>query len=214
MTRKGYNITSLRNLPQYRDLSDEAFEEAIKGFFVEEAEELAQEFYEQFKEDYVLDDLKANDKIALESLSYFYAQLRYNQNKINEFRDSEDILFTEAVSNLVTDNEKIIRSIKVLESQLGISRIERLKDEGEDMIDLVKSVRERAKKYLEKKLHYIFCPKCNMLLGNVWLLYRELEGAYELKFVCKREQKGKVCNTEVIIRPGDLNEHTSKAIRP
>lgn len=217
MARKGYNITSLRNLPQYRGLTDQEFEEAVKGVLTEEAAELAQEYYEKLKEDYVLDDLKANDKFAVEILSYLYAQIHYNQDKINRLQSdiSEDKLAdpTKGISVLVADIEKLTRSAIALENQLGISRTVRMKEEGEDIVELVRTVRERAEKYLENKLHYILCPKCHMLLGNVWVLYRTTEGAYELKFVCKKEEKGKVCNTEVIIKPGDLNERTAKAIR-
>jgi hypothetical protein len=215
MVRKGYNVQSLRNLPQYKDLTDQEFDKEVKGLLTDDAEGLAQTYQELFEKDYSLEDLKANDRLAVEILSRLYAQVRYNQDLINELRDAEDgVKYSLAISDIVADDEKLIRSIKALEGQLGISRTERMKDEGEDMVDMFKSIRERAKKYLEKKLHYIYCPKCHMLLGNVWLLYRDVEGAYELKLVCKREQKGGICNTEVIIRPGDLDEDTSKAIRP
>ena len=215
MARKGFNIASLRNLPQYRDLTDEEFEEKIPGLLHEEAETLAQEYFEQFQEDYVLDDLKANDKIAVEILCYLYAQVRYNQDRIHTLQGEEsDYKDTrKGLSSLVTDNEKLIKSITTLENQLSISRTARLKEEGTNLVDLVATVRDKARDFLEKKLHYIYCSKCDMLLGNVWALYQDFDDAFEVHFTCKREQKGKVCNTEVIIRPEDLNDTTSQAIR-
>lgn len=214
MVRKGFNLQSLKNLPQYRDLTDEEFDEKVKELLQEEAETLAQEYFDKFQEDYVLDDLKANDRIAVEILCYLYAQVRYNQDKIHTLQQESEYKDTRrGLSTLVSDNEKLIKSITTLENQLSISRTARMKEEGTDLVDLVTNVREKAKDYLEKKLHYIYCPKCDMLLGNVWALYRDIDDAFEFRFICKREMQQKVCNTEVIIRPGDLNELTSQAIR-
>lgn len=212
--RKGFNIESLRNLPQYRDLSNEEFEEAVSNLLREETKELAQQYFDNFQKDYVLGDLKANDRIALEIICWLYAQVRYNQDRIVDYQNAKDDPYADkGIKSLVADNEKIIKSITILENQLSISRSARLKEEGTEVVDVIQALREKASKFLEQKLHYIFCPKCNMLLANIWVLYRNEPDAYDLKFICKREEKGKACNTEVIVKPGDLVEETSGALR-
>jgi len=162
-----------------------------------------QQMMEQFAKDYDLSSMNYNDKLALEILCGLYIQVQDNVQKIEESKEKEK---WNEVSELVDVNKKLITNIEQLEKQLGISRKARGKDKETSVIIYVEDLRKRAKNFLEKKLHYIYCPKCSMLLATMWFLY--LQENNQLNLTCGRCKEHFIISTDE-----DFIEKTTKVIQ-
>jgi len=181
LAKKAKSKESLRNLNQYKGLSDEEFEEIweerqsrILTTFKpkQELEDRILDMTEKFREDYALDDMKFNDTQVLRAL--IRALLTLN--------DYEDILYDLQTDGISTDNIRIIdnlnkfitnlrKDISSLQEDLRITRKNR-KEEKEDSIEAyIKDIQEKANRFYKNKVFRAICPKCGMMLFDGWFLY-------------------------------------------
>lgn len=202
----------LRNLKQNQGLSDDEFEEmyADKYLSVEKSkifEKRILERMDEFAGEYDLSDMKINDRetlraliqavLALEDYEQFLYQLRTDNKSIN----ADNIYLFDRVNKVCSD---LREDISKLQNDLKISRRSRKSDADASFIDYLESVKVKAKKFYESKMSYIYCPKCNTLLGTIWTLYPD-EPKNKIKLVCRREIDDTVkCDGEVIIGTKEL----------
>lgn len=198
--KKAFNPRSLRNLPQYRDMTDDEFTDAIeeKEFGKEDSsddfrERVAQKITEISK-DYDLSDMKSNDILMLESLAKSMLALDDLEEVAYEERKNvsyENLSKLDKVQKMISD---LIGDISRQQNDLKISRKIRKGDDREDIIQKVASLKEKANLFYKQKMAYIICPKCDMLLATIWVQYPEVDN--KLTFRCNRRTGGR--NSEIL----------------
>ena len=176
---------SLRNLVQFKDLSDAEFEKVWEEYQHKESDEIPvvdmavleeriEGMIESFREDYALDDLKFNDTQTLRALIRAMLTLE----------DYEDILYTVHEGGIGTGNIKLIdginkqtsllrKDISRMQEDLRITRRIR-KEEKEDSIEAyIVNLQDKANKFYKNKILRAVCPKCGLMLFDGWFLYPE-----------------------------------------
>jgi len=130
--------------------------------------------------EYDLTDLAVNDRMQLESLAEAYTQL----GKFYELLDDE---FSKEAGNFtrVKDLKKLIsdtlKDISNISDDLKISRKIR-ESKSDHLPDIIAGFKVRARKFIEDRMSYIYCPKCKTLVGNLYLIDYNIGG--KANFVC------------------------------
>lgn len=207
-----------RNLVQYRHLSDEDFEKVMEkkniGGGSKDFEERINQKLKEFEQDYDLSDLKINDRDSLRSLiqkqltleDYEQYLFALRSNGIAEAQLQTFEKFQKAMESLTSDISKI-------QNDLMITRRVRKSDQDASVMAYIDGLKEKAKRFYESKMSYIFCEKCNMLLATMWTLYPE-EERNKLALVCHRKlADGSECGHKTIVDTKTLLEKrgTNKA---
>lgn len=205
---------SLRNLPQYKNLSEEEFLDVIEARKEEyQNEPLGEDFEEridnkikELTEDYDLSDMKSNDLLILRALAQSLISLEDFELMAYEERqslDTNNIMTVDKIQKIISD---LRRDISNQQTDLKISRKIRKSDDREDVIQTIEVLKEKAQKFYKQKTAYIVCPKCNMLLATVWAQYPEVDN--ELTFTCNRRKGGEepevLCNHRFTVHTKDL----------
>lgn len=201
----------LRNLVQYKDMTDEEFEEAmdIRSISSSNNTELEQRIkvkIDEFSRDYDIDDLKINDKLTLRAL----AQALITLDDLNDFyynlRTVDGITYDNLtmMKNIHSQMNDLLSSISKLQDDLSITRRVRKGDTESSVISYIENLKQKAKEFYKQRMIYIFCGTCNRLLSTVWLLYTEEEDNI-LKLKCNaKDAAGNYCNTVTTVRLADL----------
>lgn len=211
-------VDKRRHLVQYKDMTDEEFQEAIeaKDFGIETSKILEKRIEDklaQFSEDYDLSDLKINDREVLRGLI----------QAIISLEDYEQFIFRIRSEGLTTDNIVIIdriqktmadirKSISDAQNDLNITRKVRKSDQETSVIAYIDGLKDKARRFYESRMSYIFCPKCNTLLGTIWTLYPEQE-RNKIALVCNRIQSdGTKCGEKIVVGTKEMleNKNTNK----
>jgi len=202
--KRAISPKSLRNLPQYKDLSEEEFLEIIEERKEEyKAEPLGEDFEERIQqkineltEDYDLSDMKSNDLLILRALAQGLISLEDFELMAYEERQNigaDNIMTVDKIQKIISD---LRRDISNQQTDLKISRKVRKSDDREDVIQTVETLKEKAQRFADQKMRYIICPKCDMLLATIWVQYPEVDNV--LTFTCNRRKGGKepevLCN--------------------
>jgi hypothetical protein len=208
----------MKNMKQYKDLSEEDFDKMFeerqysitlsKGF-----EDRIQKKIADFAQDYDIDDLKINDKETLRAFVQAIIALEDYERLIFDIRTEGDI--SQANINVVDRISKIMsdlrKDISRFQEDLNITRKIRKSDKESSVVSYIANLKEQARQYYESKVSYIFCPECNMLLGNLWVLYPEEDNKLTLK--CNRTlDDGSKCNHKFTVTSKELmdNRGTNK----
>lgn len=226
--RKRHTIPDKRklaNLVQFRDLSEEEFDELYNEKYKVADSEIEASFekrieikMEEFEKDYDLTDLKINDKETLRALIQAIISLEDYEQILFRLRtkgiDVDNIYFFEKVNKVMSD---LRADISKLQDDLKITRKIRKSDQETSFLQLIENLKEKARKFYESKMNYVFCPKCNTLIATVWFLYPELK-TNKLKLHCgKKLVSGEVCSGEILIGSKELLElggYSNKSIIP
>jgi hypothetical protein len=206
---------SIRNLWQYRNMTDEEFNEKFgqltQGISSSAVwEDRIADKIEQFGVDYDLDELNSNDKMLLRSLAQSFISLEDFELMTYNLRQHDitidDLPVLEKLSKIMTD----LRSdISKLQDDLKITRKLRKSEKEQTVVSFIDNIQKKAQEFYEQKMSYIFCPKCNMLLGTIWTLYPD-EERNKIKLVCNRKtEEGEICGTVVMVGTKELLENRS-----
>lgn len=207
------NPNSLRNLPQYRNLSEEEFNAKFSEIqnttvFEREIEEAIENKLAEFAEDYDLTGMLINDKLILRSLIKKIIALEDYENRLaNLIRGSGGLTETNAflVDKLETWCSTLTKDISKLQDDLKITRRARKSEKEESAIAFIDDLKVKAKKFYDNKHQLIFCPKCNTLLATVWWLYPDAKNSIVVK--CQRKLDTDLkCDGEVRITSQQLKE--------
>ncbi len=201
----------MRSLKQYKDLPEEEFdklyEEKTTGIISsQDFEKKIQEKLDSFEEDYDLDDLKINDRMLLRSLAQSVIHLEDLEQKAFVIRlqgiTEGNILLFEKLNNSMSN---LKRDISKIQDDLKITRRIRKGDDQESVIAYIENLKVKARKFYESRTDYIFCPKCNILLGTVWTLYPYAKN--KITLTCNRDLgDGINCDGVVTITTKELKE--------
>lgn len=213
MAKRNQTKAQMRNLAQFKNLPEEDFEsmwekKETSGKHSKNFEDRIQKKIDEFGLDYDLDDLKINDRESLKALVMALISLEDYEYMLYNLKSAEDI--TQANINIVERISGVMsylrRDISKLQEDLNITRKNRKSDKESSVINYISNLKEQARKFHESRSQYVFCPSCNVLLGNVWCLYPEDDNKFS--FVCKRKlDDGTVCNTKVVVTSKELLEN-------
>lgn len=206
-------ISRMRNLAQYKNLSDEEFREATEkkalGMVTSQAfEERIKRKLEEFEEDYDLSDMKINDRDTLRALIQAQISLEDYEQELFLIRSQgisdAGVFATDKISKMMSD---LRADISKLQNDLDITRKVRKSDKEASALAYISSLQEKARRFYESKMSYIFCPKCNMLLGTIWTLYPN-EERNKISLICGRVMPdGKTCGEKIVIGTKELVEN-------
>ena len=203
----------LRNLVQYRDMTDAEFAASTyKGNFGSKEDYV--EFlkrvkvkYDEFEKDYDLSDMKFNDTETLMSLCTAlvtksdYEEILFDLRQ-GEIKGGFDLTLIEKFSTFISNLE---RDCSKMQDDLKITRKSRKKTKEESARTELDRLKKLAEKYYENIMQYIYCEKCSMLLATIWFLY--LQGDNKISLTCDRPLEGRdsVCGHTTVITSGDLH---------
>ena len=198
----------VRNLMQYRNLSDEEFEEMwlqreASPESMMDFEERIEKKIKEFSQDYDIDDLKINDRETLRSLVQSVIALEDYEKIIYQIRSGEisqtNINIIDRISKVMSDIRKDISS---QQTDLNITRKIRKSDKESSVVSYIANLKDQARQFYESKMSYVYC-ECGMLLGTVWCLYPEEVNAFQ--FVCRRIlDDGSKCGKKLKITSQEL----------
>lgn len=194
--KRAMTKNQLRNLTQFRDMTDEEFEDVwvsyqLEAISTDDFERRIQNKINEFGEDYDLTDLKANDLMSLRALAQAYLSLedleiQEYKLKVEEGITYDNLTLIDKIGKMKSD----LRSdISRLQDDLKISRKVRDSDKQESVRAYIDDLTEKAREFYKSKMSYVFCPKCNNLLMTAWFHYPE-ESRNKIWLVCGRETCG------------------------
>ena len=186
MKRKVRSLAGLRNLPQYKNLSEEELLAVQEKIEHGDADFRVDKVLAQFEKDFDLSNMTVNDQLALQELARIFVNLdsikESIQQTIHNGSDWQAVERQNKVASTLRDDAS------KLQRDLNITRKARQDSEGQSVVDFIEDLKKRAKQFLAERLNEIYCPKCNMLLAKVWVLYPEQDN--ELNLVCDRDGCG------------------------
>jgi hypothetical protein len=208
--KKSGKVSRMRNLAQYRDLSDTEFSQAMEkreesqGKSEQLETRIAKKLAE-YENDYDLSDLKINDRDTMRALIQAQITLEDWEQEAYQLRSQGMTLeVIAAVQQLQKAMSEIRSDISKFQADLNITRKVRKSDKDITALAYIDSLKEKAHKFYESKMSYVFCPKCDMLLGTFWTMFPE-EDRNKIALVCGRHMPdGSTCGEKVIIGTKEL----------
>lgn len=200
----------IRNLKQYRDMTDEEFEEVFEELYGEgrieidnNIEEKIEAKMKDFGEDYDLTDMKINDRLVLRNL--IIAILTLEELEVNfagmrtDIREG-NILMLDRLAGVMS---KLRKDISDMQNDLKLTRKLRKEGKEESFLAWLDKMRERATDFYTEKTLSIFCPDCRMFLGSIWLLYPEANNS--IFWYCNRCKESIEVELKELYDKGNVN---------
>ena len=161
-----------------------------------------------FSDDYDLSDLKINDREILRGLIQAIISLEDYEQFLFKLRaggiSADNITTIDRIQKVMADLRK---SISDAQNDLKITRRIRKSDQEASVIAYIDSLKEKARKFYESRMSYIFCPKCNTLLGTIWTLYPENDRNRVVLICDRKDHNGEVCGEKVVVGTKELLEN-------
>ena len=201
----------LKNLVQYRDMSDEDFDQIWEKKVVgampsTEFESRINRKLDEFAQDYDLSEMKVNDTASLRALIQAiialedYEQIIFRMRSSGEDIGNADINILDKISKIMSE---LRGDIGRLQDDLQIKRKVRNSDKESSVISYIDSLKLKAKQFVEARSMLVVCPKCSMLLASLWTLYPEEDN--KLVLHCHRKlENGQECGEKITINTKDL----------
>jgi len=174
------NPNRLRNLPQYKKMSDEDFEQVYlkmktNAAPIKDFERRIELKLKEFEQDYDLNEMLINDKLLLRALAQALIELedlevmsyRLRMEAEGDAGLTGDI--TLKMDKLSQNKNKLRQDISRIQDDLKITRKVRNSDKDESAKSFLEDLKRKAKKFYDEKMFYIYCPECNSLIGTIWL---------------------------------------------
>lgn len=191
---------SIRQLKQYRNLTDEEFDkiysELVAGeTTVKEFENRIQAKIDEFANDYDLSDLKINDMLTLRALAQAFITLEDFERYFFKLRSTEsltdtNIIFIEKINNVLSS---LRRDITNLQNDLKITRRIRKGDQEESVINYIENLKQKARKFYFAKMRPVLCPECKTWIASVWSLYPQDDQSRVIIHCRRRLVDGTLC---------------------
>lgn len=185
----------LRNLPQYKKMSDEEFDKLYEVRFLEKADGIVmfkdnnsseddiRKHIKELGKDYDL-SMNYNDKLQLRAWALANIRLESIEKELALITmdgfEHVDINKYDKLNRFANDLRVSIS--KVLDD-LSLTRRIRKQSSEESVIGALELIKEKARAFYKDTMVYMFCTKCNRLLGTVWLNYPDSPA--RLKIICK-----------------------------
>jgi len=210
---KSKNPRKLRNLPQYKDMSDEELEMLVakKENNIQASEVFEKEIEKilaQFEEDYDLSDMKINDRAVLRGLAQSIVSLEWYEQQLFKMRgegiDGNNVLAIQKLQNVMSE---LRQDISRMQTDLSITRKHRKSDQETSVLAYIDSLKDKARRFMESKQAYILCPKCSTLLMTTWSLYPSNPNNKITLTCLQKDKDGKPCNTRFTISTKEMLEN-------
>jgi len=185
------NKKKIRNLVQYRDMTDEEFEDAWDDIVLEievspeMLEKRVKEKLDELAVDYDMEDMKINDMGQLRSLALAQLQLDDLEQTAYVIRQKTDTTSVQILEKINRILSGLRDDISKISSDLQLTRKIRKQSKESSIIDAINDLRGKARKFYRERMLYVFCPECKMLLATLWLNYSS-EEYNQLQLKCKR----------------------------
>lgn len=208
---------SIRNLKQYKDMTDEEFDLYYENILLKDFREnlnlkaKVKQKIDELGNDYDLTDLKYNDIMQLNDLSTAMVTLEALQEVIYKEQkkgiDGDNIAFIDRLNRVISS----VRSdVSKIQTDLNLSRKIRKGEKEESVLQYIEKVKDYAKRRYEEVMSYIYCPKCKMLLSTIWLLYPNENNKVTL--TCNRLlDNGKRCKNKFTVTSKTLMENRGQS---
>lgn len=200
------NKNRLRNLVQYKNLSDEEFNSVwadYEGQPDTDSGAKVEKIMEDLAQNYDIRDQYANDTLSLRELANLYVSLERLNRIEQQMMDDGNYGQLNNISRIKND---YIANASKLQNDLNITRKARQADSGETLDTYLPSLLKRSKNFYESKMGYIYCPKCKMLCSTAWFTDWKVTNTLEL--TCPRPECGNIFKTTSEY----LNEHKNNNI--
>ncbi|KKN45724.1 hypothetical protein LCGC14_0680420 [marine sediment metagenome] len=214
----GRDKTRMRNLKQYKDLSNEEFDnifedmvdedsedQILQVYTKEEVEELIDEKLADFGGDYDLSDMKVNDRLVLRNLIRSIISLEDFEDIYEGIRrkpiTKDNVIIFDRIAGVMS---KLRSDISSMQNDLKLTRKIRKDSREDNFISYLENLKLKARKFYKQKSLHIFCPQCKYLLATVWLLYADSNNTLYL------ECGNKECNNKFDIELSKLYETENK----
>lgn len=204
---------AIRNLSQYRGLSDDEFDDVYAKMQMKAQPSAALEKridkkLREFAEDYDISDLKINDKLVLRALVQALLQLEDLEQYANTQReggiDPSKIVQLRETNGIMAILRKDISS---MQEDLKITRKHRKGDKEQNAIAYLDDLKAKAKEFYKSAMTYVYCPNCHQLLMTFWILYPE-EKKNRIKIYCNNVLgNGDECGAEILINVKEAVEN-------
>jgi hypothetical protein len=216
---RGVHPQSLRNLRPYKNLSDEEWLEK----FPETLEQINKSApferdinrkLEEFSKDYDIEDLKFNDREQLRALCQAMLTLESLEQRLYLVRIKDDmtqvdIVMMDKLNNMMSSLRK---DISKMMDDLKISRKIRKGEREETVLGEIARLKKAAADFYEKRMAYIFCKECKMLLATIWTNYPN-DKKNRISLVCNRTlPTGLKCNTRTSVTTKELLKNRNRNI--
>jgi hypothetical protein len=169
------NRNSLRNMRQYKNMSDEEFNELYQKVIIGvDKDTLLQERFDRIKaeydNEYDLSELLPNDRATLDSLIQAQIQLEDFSSDLRQIRKEEGISSTNIllIRELNDACSKLRKDISSMQDDLKIARKTRKSEKEQSVLSFLEDLKKKASMFAHLKMSYIFCEKCGQLLATVW----------------------------------------------
>lgn len=200
-----------RHLKQYAGMTDEEYDKIWekKNQIIQpslELEKRINEKMEDFARDYDLDDLKINDTLTLRALIQALISLEDLEQSMFQLR-AEGLTGGNIImlDKLGKEMSQLRGDITNFQNDLKITRKIRKSEQETSVLNLIETLKVKAREYYQAKMMYIVCPRCSMLLSTIWTLYPEQKNKIEL--ICDRTlDDGSKCGEKVVVYTKDLLE--------
>lgn len=180
----------LRNLVQYKDLTDEEFEkvweEKLQAIELspEMLEKRVAEKLDELANDYDMADMKSNDMIQIRALALAQIQLEDLEQVAWQARQEVDYNSVQILDKVNRILSSLRDDISKISNDLQLTRKIRKQSRETSVIDAINDLREKARRFYKERMLYVFCPECRMLLCTLWLMYAD--GKNTLRLQCDR----------------------------
>jgi len=170
MAKRARSIAQLRNLPQYKGMTDEELEKVRHTIAHGNVKERIEKIIVSFEKDYDLIDMAANDLLSLQELAGVFVLLEDVEVKLRaELKKEHTDWLTLEKMNRVAN--QLRDDASKLQRDLGITRKGRQDSGSQSVVVFIEDLKKRAKHFLAERLFEVYCPKCKMLLSKAWFLY-------------------------------------------
>lgn len=179
----------LRNLKQYKDLTDNEFESWYQESFPEkenvetvlvDLNSLIDLKLKELEKDYDFTEMKWNDQQQLRALCMAMIQLEDLELKAYVLRQdiSEDSMLNYQKLNQILS---ALRSdISTISNDLQLTKRVRNQSKDTSIANRWDELLKKASRMYKDKMLYIFCPECKQLLATTWLHYADNDNVLKL----------------------------------
>ena len=206
-----------RGLSQYRDMTEDDFLRAMQELYERnvlienetkfqlEYEQKIQDFLDKLARDYDLSDMNENDRVALRHMAQLSLSIETLERKMSLALAAGE-LDVNQIQKLTNALDTMRNSLMKVQSELNISRKERLGGAKETVDKRFQDILRRAKKLYDLRTAKIFCPKCRMLLATVWVQDWNIDNT--CTFTCPRPE----CKHQFTVSTKYLRTHGMKNV--
>lgn len=207
MTKRKRSIGQLRNLPQYKNKTDEELLAIQSRIEKGDLDERVEKVVASFEKDYDLSDMTANDVLSLNELAKISIMLG-EVARILDFELQKDPVDWTDVERINRVSSSLRDDASKLQRDLDITRKARKGSGSTGVVDFIEDLKRRAKKFLDDRLASIYCPKCKMLVCKVWFL--EPEQKNSVRIHCGRQR----CRHQFTVKSTELPELKNIKVGP